>query len=109
MGIGIQKNGKKQSLGGRGRALNGSSNIFIGPKRAALTTAAVFFWKENNYDREPKSEDYQITGGWERLQGNCQQAGHVSEYGKVVLQTEQYQHGNSGRINGNTCHQYNPL
>ena len=40
---------------------------------------------EQSYDREPKSEDYQITGGWKRLQGNCQQAGHVSEYSKVVL------------------------
>ena len=53
---------------------------------------------EQSYDREPKSEDYQITSGWERLQGYCQQAGHVSEYSKVVLQTEQYQFGNSGRM-----------
>ena len=27
--------------------MNGPSDIFIGPKRAALTIAAVFFWKEN--------------------------------------------------------------
>ena len=53
---------------------------------------------EQSYDREPEIRDYQITGGRERLQGDCQQAGHVSEHSKVVLQTEQHQFRNSGQV-----------
>ena len=47
----IAENRKLISLRGRRRVLNGPSDIFIGPKRVALTIAAYFLAEgEQSYD-----------------------------------------------------------